>query len=112
MKHKKILALAVILALCVSAVSMTAFAKSSDEMNPSTTVEASAESEKQGRHCKKEKVAEPENAIGKDAAKAAALKDAGLTADSVEKVKAHVSKSEDGTVIYKVHFTANDTWYS
>ena len=64
------------------------------------------------RHSKKEKTEAPENAIGKDAAKEAALKDAGLTAEQAGKVRSHLSKTEDGTVVYKVHFSANDKWYS
>ena len=112
MKHKRILALAIALALSVSAVTITAFANSADGTNSEKTVAAAEGTERQEKRCKKEKVAEPDNAVGKDAAKAAALKDAGLTADKVEKIKSRVSKTEDGTVIYKVHFTANGTWYS
>ena len=61
---------------------------------------------------KKQETAEPENAIGKDAAKAKALADAGLTADQIKKVRAHVSETEDGTIIYKVGFVFEGQKYS
>ena len=77
------------------------------------TEEAKESSEKKShkghRH---EKVAEPENAVGKQAAKDAALADAGVSAEAVGKVKARVSQLEDGTVVYKVSFTYGDQWYS
>ena len=60
---------------------------------------------------KKQEAAEPENAIGKGAAKVIALADAGLSAEQVEKVRARVSES-DGTAVYKVHFTYEGQRYS
>ncbi len=50
-----------------------------------------------------DEAAEPENAIGRDAAKEAALGDAGLSSDQVEKLRARVS-DKDGTTVYKVSF--------
>jgi len=61
---------------------------------------------------KKQEVEEPENAIGKDAAKAKALEDAGVTAEQTGKVRSHVSQLDDGTVIYKVRFTCDGKRYS
>ena len=112
MKHKKIIALAMVMAISASAFTLSAFAK--DTTQAQTESAAQQEQNSQERHSrgKKEKVAEPENAVGKDAAKSAALKDAGVAQDSAEKVKSRVSQTEDGTVIYKVHFTSGDTWYS
>ena len=65
-----------------------------------------------GKHGKKEEVAEPENAIGKDAAKEKALADAGIAADTAGKVRARLSTLEDGTVVYKVKFTVDSQKYS
>ena len=49
----------------------------------------------------KQKVAAPENAIGKDAAKEKALQDAGLSADSVSKIRSRLKELEDGTIVYR-----------
>ena len=71
---------------------------------------------KKGRGCrkhgKKEEVAEPENAVGKDAAKEKALADAGIAADAAGKVRARLTTLEDGTVVYKVKFTVDSQKYS
>ncbi len=112
MKHKKMIALVMAVAVSASAFAVSAFAKTADSANQEASAQQAQGAEQQGKHSKKEKVAEPENAVGKDAAKQAALKDAGLAEDAVEKLKARVSAAEDSTMIYKVHFTANDTWYS
>ena len=63
------------------------------------------------RRGRPEEAAEPENAIGKDAAKEAALAEAGLTAEQVEKLRARVS-DKDGTVVYRVSFRYNGQKYS
>ena len=114
MKHKRILALVMVMAVSASAFAISAFAKETTDSSASgeTAVTQEQSSEAKEKRGKKEKVEEPENAVGKDAAKSAALKDAGLAEDSVDKLRSRVSKTDDGTVIYKVHFTANDTWYS
>ena len=65
-----------------------------------------------GKKQKKKETAEPENAIGKDAAKEKALTDAGLSSDQIKKIKARVSTTEDGTVIYKVGFVFEGQKYS
>ena len=49
--------------------------------------------------------AEPENAIGQDAAVSKLLAEAGITADQAENIRVHVSKNRDGTVVYKVCFS-------
>ena len=66
-----------------------------------------------GRRGGKDKVAEPENAIGKDKAQAAALADAGVTAEQVgNNVRVHTAKLADGTVVYTVRFLYNGQLYS
>lgn len=60
----------------------------------------------------KEEVEAPENAIGKDAAKEKALADAGISAENAGKVKARLSKLDDGTVVYKVCFIVDSQKYS
>ena len=111
MKAKRMLALAVAAVMSVSVLTVTALAANTKDAVQETT-ESTVQTERRKPHGKKEKVEAPENAIGKDAAKEAALKDAGLTAEQTGKVRSHVSKTEDGTIVYKVHFSANDTWYS
>ena len=65
-----------------------------------------------GKSSAKQEAEEPENAIGKDAAKEAALKDAGISADAAGKVRARLAQTEDGTVVYKVSFVSNSVRYS
>ena len=112
MKHKKLLVMALAAVMSVSALTVSAIAKTPTDSTQETTAQASRCQSRHGRHGAKEEIQAPENAIGKDAAKEAALKDANLTEADTEKVRAHLSALEDGTVIYKVHFTANDKWYS
>lgn len=64
-----------------------------------------------GHGAKPAEAAEPVGAIGKDAAKAAALADAGLTAEQVQKLRSRVS-DKDGTTVYKVKFTYENQSYS
>ena len=110
MKHKLILAasLAAILSVSAFATSVSAATTSNNQ----AAVESSTENNQKRGQTKKEKVAEPENAIGKDKAKAAALKEAGITEDKAEKIKTRVTKLDDGTVVYKVGFTSGDKYYS
>ena len=130
MKRNRILAL-VMAVLCVCALASGALAADTDaqsqatqkssaaekpQLKPDSGAEAAQDSEapsaSRGRRGgKKEEAAEPENAVGKDAAKAAALADAGLSADQVEKVHATVSDS-DGTAVYKVRFKYDGQRYS
>lgn len=58
-----------------------------------------------------EEPAEPENAIGKDAAKELALSDAELTAEQVKRERARLS-DKDGTLVYKVSFKYDGQKYS
>ena len=109
MKHKFILAASLAAILSVSAFAVTASAATSNEQEAAQS--STGVTQKCG-HSKKEKVAEPENAIGKDKAKAAALKAVGVTEDKAEKIKARVTKLDDGTVIYKVGVTSGYKYYS
>ena len=122
MKHKRMFALMLTAAIMASAWSVTAFAVNETEPETGAAAEESTAPEtgetKEGSEKKShkghrhEKVAEPENAVGKQAAKDAALADAGVSAEAAGKVKARVSQLEDGTVVYKVSFTYGDQWYS
>ena len=121
MKHKKLLAMVLAAILTVSAITVTSFAVSAEE-NAETAVqqtdEQTASAKKKSGECckkggareKKEKIAEPENAIGKSAAKEAAVADAGVTVDDTVKVRAKLRKLEDGTVVYKVSFTVDGVY--
>ena len=112
MKKKGWTALLLISALTLSTLIPSAFAaKSAPDGNMETVAQ---ETQKAQRHGKRggEKTAEPENAIGKDAAETKALTEAGVTAEQAGKVKVHVSKLDDGTVVYKVRFTCDGTRYS
>lgn len=108
MKRIFIIALAVV--TVVSAFAIPVFAATAD--SSTLTADAADAPAKNGGQDKKEKVTEPDNAIGKDAAKAAALTDAGITADTVEAIKTRVTKLDYGTVVYKVGFSAGDRYYS
>ncbi len=110
LKHKFILAasLAAILSVSAFATSVSAATTSSTQ----AAVESSTSSTQKCEKGKKEKVAEPENAIGKDKAKAAALKEAGISEDKAEKIRARVTKLDDGTVVYKVGITSGNQYYS
>ena len=110
MKHKFIIVASLVAILSTSAFATTAFAATTT--NQTTATDSSSQSAKSSKQGKKEKVAEPENAIGKDKAKATALKDAGIAEDKVEKIKARVTKLDDGTVVYKVGFASGDKYYS
>ena len=87
LKHKFILAASLAVILSVSAFATTAFAATT---NSQSAVESTTGNTKKCGQNKKEKVAEPENAIGKDKAKAAALKEVGVSEDKVEKIKARI----------------------
>ena len=112
MKLKTILAPALAAVMTVSVLAATAAAATAKDAQQETTQAQTQTEERQKPNGKKEKVEAPENAVGKDAAKEAALQDAGLTAEQAGKVKARISETKDDTVVYKVRFTANDKWYS
>ena len=112
MKKKGLTALLLISALTLSALIPSAFAAKSAPGGSTETVARETQKEQCRGKRSGEKTAEPENAIGKDAAKAKAFADAGVTAEQADKVKTHVSGLDDGTVIYKVSFTCDGTRYS
>ena len=113
MKHRRLLALLLAAVLAVTALGASALAAEEEKDTSKPAVEESAEKPARGeKPGGKEKVAEPEGAVGKEAAKAQALSDAGLTADQAGKVRSRVTKTEDGTVIYKVSFTFDGRKYS
>ena len=118
MKVRKILSL-ILAVLCVCSLASGALAaetdaqsratqKSGAELTPDSEAQSAPHAKKGG---KKQEAAEPENAIGKDAAKEKALADAGLSAEQAEKVRARVSDA-DGTTVYKVRFTYGGQRYS
>lgn len=82
----------------------------SGEIAEKTTEEVSEDAMKESTHEKKKQASkqeEPENAIGKDAAKEIALRDAGISAEDAGKARARLSEAEDGTILYRVRFTCN-----
>ncbi len=105
MKHRKILALLLAAALSVSLLASAAMAADTDAQSqatqktdaadavkekPQTGAAGDSEAKTAGRSrrgCKREQVAEPEGAIGKDRAKELALADAGLSAEQTGKVR-------------------------
>ena len=108
-KKALIFSLVVIMTLVASVNPVSAQEDTEKTDNTQTT-----ETQKHSK-CKREKkqeTSEPENAIGKDAAKEKALTDAGLSTDQIKKIKARVSSAEDGTVIYKVGFVFEGQKYS
>ncbi len=114
MKREKTIALALVLILAISALTTTALAASAESGTDTETT--TGETQTTHRHSSKpsgkQQTAEPEGAIGKDAAKTKALEDAGVTADQVTRLKSRVTKLDDGTVIYKVKFTYDGQRYS
>jgi len=110
MQHKRWIALALAAAVSAAALSVTALAAESVETEPQTTAEETTERTHHAKHGHK-KIAEPENALGKQAAKDLALADAGLSEEQAGTVKVRVIRMEDGTVAYRVSFTASDLWY-
>ena len=113
MDRKSMAALALALVLSTSVLASAALAASAESGAAAETPAGETQSgQRHGKPDRKPSVAEPENAVGKDAAKAKALADAGVTEEQAGKVKARVSQLEDGTVIYKVHFSYNGQRYS
>ena len=82
-----------------------------DKKNEAVT-ETTENKHSNSKKAKADKVTLPENAIGKYAAKQAALKDANLIVEQVDKVKSKVITTEDGTVIYKVKFKYDNQKYT
>ena len=94
-----------------SVLGTTALAETTNNSQTTATQSAEQESGRHG-HGKMEKVAEPENAISKDKAKEAALKDAGISSDKVDKIRSFVIKLDDGTVVYRVSFKSGEKYYT
>ena len=114
MKHKRWIALLLAAALAVGAMGVTAFAANSTEPEAETSTEERAAKSCPGRHGHKERkdrAAEPENAIGKEAAREIALAEAGRSAEEAGRVKARVTRLEDGAVVYRVSFSSGERWY-
>lgn len=110
---KKWMAMGLAGLMSMSLLSMPVFAEGeTDTTTGGTTTTDVSRREKKARPTKKEKVSEPENAIGKASAKEKALADAGLTIEQVGKAKSRVSTLDDGTIIYKVRFTYDGQKYS
>ena len=109
MKRKVIMALLLASVLSVSAMTTKVLAASAAKSSTEMTQE-DQKKEKRAKHG--EEAAEPENAIGRDAAKEKALSDAGVTEEQAGRVMARVSTLDDGTLIYKVRFICNETYYS
>ncbi len=117
MKHNKWIALLLSLVLAFTAIGLGALAETAEGSAQEQTAESGTDSQTEaakddaktahGKH--KSKTAEPENAVGKQAAKDAALADANLSAEQAGKIKARVTKMEDGTVVYRVSFTEGET---
>ena len=111
MKHKRWIALLLTSALAAGALSVTAFASDAAETEPVSQAEEQTKTARCG-HRHGQKPEKPDNAIGRQAAREAALAAAGVNAEQASKVKARLAELEDGTVVYKVHFTDGETWYS
>ena len=114
MKRRIVIASAMAALMTASALGTTALAKSTTNNTKTTASTSQSSSQKSNKksHSKPQKVAEPENAIGKDKAKAAALKAAGVSESKVDKVKTFVIKLDDGTVAYRVSFTYGEKYYA
>ena len=96
MKHKGMLALTLVLALSVSALTTFASASSADESNAAAAVQADQKGQRHGRHGSRQE----------------ALADAGVTEEQAGKVKARVTQLEDGTIVYKVTFVYDGQRYA
>ena len=127
MSHNKWITLLLIAALAITAMSIAAFAETTADSQPEVTAEGNTDNQTEataednasryphgGRsnNARNGKASEPTDAVGKQAAKDAALNDAGIGADEAVKVKTRISRLEDGNVVYKVCFTSGDLWYS
>ena len=114
MKHRRILAWLLAAVMAFGVMSAGVLAAETDAESGATAPSEAGDGEtskpSRGRK-KKEQVAEPDGAIGKDRAKEIALADAGFTAEQTGKVRARVTE-QDGTVIYKVRFTCDGQRYS
>lgn len=111
MKRRIIIAAGLAALMSASVMGTTALAKTTS-VTGNTTASTSSQKSNEKTHAKPEKISEPENAIGKDKAKAAALKAAGISESKVDKVKTFVVKLDDGTIAYRVSFTYGEKYYA
>ncbi|MCR5611674.1 MAG: PepSY domain-containing protein [Clostridiales bacterium] len=119
MKKKRVRIIAAILtgtALIMAAVPAVLAERASDASDGTAKTETSVTESRQrdrgrGAHARPEEPAEPENAIGKDAAKEIALNDGGFTSEQVERVRARLS-DRDGNLVYRVSFNYDGQRYS
>lgn len=114
MKRRIVIAVALAALMTASTLGTSALAKTTTESKKTTASTSQSTSKKSDSktHSKPEKISEPENAIGKDKAKAAALKAAGVSESKVEKIKTFVVKLDDGTVAYRVSFKYGEKYYA
>ena len=111
MKQKRWIALLLAAALSVGALGLSAFA--AEDAVP--TPEAAEQRERQAGHGgrgSREKIEKPENAIGREAAREIALQDAGLSPEQLGSIKVRLWQTEDGTVVYRLHFCLNGQRWS
>ena len=109
-KRTKILtAIALTVLLAVGVFTTSALASANTEDAERTQIAETVE--RSGRHRRPNEAEEPENAIGKEAAKSIALSDAGVTADEVERLRSIVAEC-DGVTVYKVRFRCGGLRYS
>lgn len=109
---KKVLIFSIVAIMTLVFTTNAVYAHDNVESTDTDTQTTETKKYSKGKKQEKKETAEPENAIGKDAAKEKALTDAGLSSDQIKKIKARVSTTEDGTVIYKVGFVFEGQKYS
>ena len=109
---KRILIFSLAVIMTMSIAMNPVYAEDDAEKVENDTQTAETQRHSKGKREKKQETVEPEDAIGKDAAKSKALADVGLTADQIKKIRARVSETEDGTIIYKVGFVFEGQKYS
>ena len=111
MKRRIFIAAALAALMSTSVLGTTALAKTTND-NQTTATQSDTQKSGCHGHGKREQVTEPENAIGKEKAKDLALKDAGVSADKVDKARSFVTKLDDGTVVYRVSFKVGEKYYT
>lgn len=110
-KLRNIFALALSTVLFAAALTPGALAAEESIASAESTKASASGAVKPGRNYRMD-IEEPENAIGKDAAIAKALAEAGISAGQAGDVTVHVAGNSDGSIVYRVHFTADGRRYS
>lgn len=108
---RNIFALALSTFLFVSVLAPAALATDAPAAPAESVKAPAADAVRPGRNLRTD-VEEPENAIGKDAAVTRALAEVGISAGQAGNVTVHVTGSSDGSIVYRVHFTADGRRYS